>query len=266
MFADAVQLDGQHGPDLIAGGKEDKAQVGWFTAPADPHRIGQWVWHPIAAADWIMSLIPQDMDSDGDEDILVSNRSTTGPEVIPGHIHAGTSWLENPGIGPAQAELWPIHQITTDLYDVEFVASADVDGDGLEDVVTTAGSQHLIMISWRQSAAGTSWENIQIPAPSNVGKPKSVAVGDIDGDGKQDIVLATVPGGRATDMDGIMWASYDGSPRDPASWSFHRLSGIDGTKYDLVVLYDVDQDGDLDVITSEEYSRLGVIWYENPLH
>jgi hypothetical protein len=265
MFADAVQIDGKNGLDLIAGGKLANAQVGWFAAPPDPHRTGQWVWHPIAAADWVMSLIPQDMDADGDQDILVSNRSTTGPEVVSGHIHAGTSWLENPGTGPAQAELWPIHQITTGLYEVEFAALADVDGDGLDDVLTTANSQHLIMISWRRSAAATSWDNMQIPAPASVGDPKSLAVGDIDLDGRQDIVLATVPGAQGTSLDGIVWASHSGSPREATSWNFYQLSGIDGLKYDLVVLYDVDQDGDLDLITSEEIGQLGVIWYENPL-
>ena len=32
------------------------------------------------------------------------------------------------------------------------------------------------------------------------------------------------------------------------------------------VVDDLDDDGDLDVITCEETSNLGVIWYENPLH
>ena len=42
------------------------------------------------------------------------------------------------------------------------------------------------------------------------------------------------------------------------------LSGSDGTKHDLVALVDLDGDGDLDAITTEEVNNLGVIWYENP--
>jgi hypothetical protein len=48
------------------------------------------------------------------------------------------------------------------------------------------------------------------------------------------------------------------------------ISGAPGVKYDLVVLVDMDGDGDLDVLTSEETAEdgskkgLGVIWYENP--
>ena len=37
-----------------------------------------------------------------------------------------------------------------------------------------------------------------------------------------------------------------------------------GSKYDLVELIDLDDDGDLDVLTCEENVNLGVIWYENP--
>ena len=35
-------------------------------------------------------------------------------------------------------------------------------------------------------------------------------------------------------------------------------------KYDLVALLDLDNDGDLDAITTEEAKNLGVIWFENP--
>ena len=32
----------------------------------------------------------------------------------------------------------------------------------------------------------------------------------------------------------------------------------------LVQLFDIDRDGDLEVITCEERDNLGLIWYENP--
>jgi hypothetical protein len=35
-------------------------------------------------------------------------------------------------------------------------------------------------------------------------------------------------------------------------------------KHDLLEIVDLDDDGDLDVITTEEAKNLGVIWYENP--
>lgn len=35
-------------------------------------------------------------------------------------------------------------------------------------------------------------------------------------------------------------------------------------KFDRIVLIDLDDDGDLDVLTCEERQNLGIIWYENP--
>jgi hypothetical protein len=42
------------------------------------------------------------------------------------------------------------------------------------------------------------------------------------------------------------------------------LGGVDGVKHDLVEVLDLDDDGDLDVLTCEEVKNLGVFWYENP--
>ena len=48
------------------------------------------------------------------------------------------------------------------------------------------------------------------------------------------------------------------------SWSLQPISGVDGVKHDMIKLLDLDQDGDLDLLTCEEVKQLGVIWYENP--
>lgn len=47
-------------------------------------------------------------------------------------------------------------------------------------------------------------------------------------------------------------------------WMAHDVSGPEGVKLDLVMLYDVDGDGEIDIIACEEESGLGVVWYENP--
>lgn len=60
-----------------------------------------------------------------------------------------------------------------------------------------------------------------------------------------------------------MWMSYNKSPTENV-WEPHKIAGIEGSKFDLVELLDLDGDGDLDVITCEEGENIGVIWYENP--
>ena len=67
-----------------------------------------------------------------------------------------------------------------------------------------------------------------------------------------------------------MWLRFRGSPFQ-ADWDVFDVSGPEGIKFDLNLLLDVDADGDLDVINSEENDNardgkagLGVVWYENP--
>ena len=102
---------------------------------------------------------------------------------------------------------------------------------------------------------------------ATVGTPKAAAVGDIDLDGRQDIVLSTANarGGKG----GVVWLRARSSPFDAQCDAFD-ISGQEGIKFDLNLLLDVDRDGDLDVVNSEENDNasggpgLGVVWYENP--
>ncbi|TDI94862.1 MAG: hypothetical protein E2O77_00195 [Caldithrix sp.] len=114
-----------------------------------------------------------------------------------------------------------------------------------------------------------SWSEFRIRYPEKVGQPKSVAVGDIDMDGNPDLVFATefVFG----DGRGIVWLRFNQSPFD-STWQAFDISGSKGTKFDLSQLIDMDGDGDLDVVNTEEHhnaeggnSGLGLIWYENPV-
>ena len=60
-----------------------------------------------------------------------------------------------------------------------------------------------------------------------------------------------------------MWLSSL-SPPHGGTWTPHELSGIDGVKHDLLAVVDLDDDGDLDAITTEEVKHIGVIWYREP--
>ena len=58
---------------------------------------------------------------------------------------------------------------------------------------------------------------------------------------------------------------------DIPNWIARDISGPDGIKFDLNLLLDLDNDGDLDVINTEENNNsqggnagLGLVWYENP--
>jgi len=257
MFCVPVQLDGRHGVDLLAGGKARGAKVGWFQAPANPRNAAAWAWHPLIGASWIMSILAVDMDADGDADVLVSERRGKTP---------GCYWLANPGPGEKQAGSWPIHRIGPTDQQVMFLCTADLDRDGLTDVLV-AQKPREILFHRRKDKAGRDWESRAIPMPPTAGTAKAVAVGDIDRDGRDDIVFSCEQ--ASGDKSGVMWlrnAPPAGKASAPAlgSWLPRDISGPEGVKYDLVELIDLDADGDLDVLTCEEATNLGVIWYENP--
>lgn len=248
MFALPLDVDRAHGIDLVTGSKEAGAAVGWLEAPASPRDLAGWVWHPLLSAGWIMSLLPRDLDGDGDVDLVVTDRK--GPR-------RGCLWLENAG-----AAGWLEHRIgAVDADEVMFATVADVDSDGRDDVVVAVRGGP-IQLHRRTADASPTFETHLIDLPPGVGTGKAVAVGDLDGDGRQDLAFTCESADGA--LSGLRWLSPGVDPTARA-WRDHEIAGPEGVKFDLVELLDVDADGDLDALTTEERDLLGVVWYENPL-
>jgi hypothetical protein len=256
MFCLPLQVDGRGGIDLVLGGKGRDARVGWLSCPPEPRVLDGWTWHTMCEAGWIMSLIADDVDGDGDRDILLSDRKGAG---------RGVKWLENPGPGAARERPWPPHRLGGHDREVMFLAAADIDGDGLRDVLAAVAGKELLCLR-RTARAPPAWQEVSIALPAGCGTGKAAAVGDIDLDGRADIVF-TCEHARAAS--GVMWLARGGAPGTPLAacrWTPHDIAGTsEGAKYDLVELLDMDGDGDLDALTCEEQDGLGVVWYENPL-
>ena len=246
MFAVPMQVDGKFGPDLVAGGKGPNAEIGWMEAPAHPRDLAAWRWHPLRKVGWIMSILTLDMDADGDQDILFSDRKGE---------RSGIYWLENPGRAAPADQPWTEHTIGAVGREVMFLDVADFDGDGLHDVIASVKPRDVQVLR-RLGRDGLKWESQTITFPATVGTAKAVRVADVNNDGRVDIVYSAE---QATgELRGVAWMNV-------ADRTVHDISGAPGTKYDLMELYDFDADGDLDILTTEEVDGLGVIWYENPL-
>jgi hypothetical protein len=250
MFALPMRLEGKQA--LVAGGKGEHAAIGWFEPPAEARKLADWNWHALRPAGWVMSLVASDMDGDGDADIVFSDRKGA---------RCGAGWLENPGAMPRPAQTWREHAIGGTGLEAMFLHLTDLDRDGLDDVLLAVRPKQIHWLR-RLDRTGRAWASHLIPLPEGAGGAKAVTAGDMDRDGRLDLVFSCE--GATAPRHGVLWLSCAGA-FDAGQWTAHSVSGVDGVKHDLVELLDLDADGDLDVITTEEVKNLGIIWYENPL-
>lgn len=250
MYATPMDVDGKHGIDLVIGAKGSGAELGWLESPEDARLLSNWKWHPLVKVGWIMSINSVDMDGDGDLDILYTDRKSAT---------RGVHWLEN---NPAndQTQTWKQHTIGGTDREVMFLSLGDVNHDRLQDVAVAV---KYGPITWfeRKDQSGKNWSLHEVAMPATAGSGKGVAIVDVDLDGKNDFVYTCE---HSEKKEGVGWLK---APADPTSsdWTPQEISGaMHGIKFDLIQTLDLDQDGDLDIITCEERNNLGVIWYENP--
>ncbi|MDA7882169.1 VCBS repeat-containing protein [Akkermansiaceae bacterium] len=248
MYALPMQIDGKSGLDLVVSSKGKNGSVGWLEISKDARAVSDWKFHKLQEAGWIMSLIAVDMDRDGDDDVLISDRRGA---------KRGVYWLEYPGTeAVAEGKAWKRHDIGGHDREMKFISYGDLDQDGLNDVVALDKGS---VVWFRAQQSG--WSEHVIPLPEGVGGGKSTAVLDVNLDGKTDLVFSCE--GAAGPLSGMRWLSWQNSPFDK-KWQSHEVAGEPGLKYDRVVPCDVDGDGDLDLLCCEERDQLGVFWYENP--
>jgi hypothetical protein len=261
MFLYPQQLDGKFGTDFIAGGKRDreefpKAAIGWFQAPENPKKLDQWKWIPLAEVNWVMSIDVVDINQDGYPDIVYSERKGDQP---------GVKWLEHP---KDLSQPWTLHTLGDQGTTVLFMTRDDLDEDGLEDIIVIKEKDGVKFIQ-KQSADGSAWKTHTIAFPERVGsRGKAVTVADLNNDGKKDIILSFEQAGEQ--KSGVIYLTYTHTVFD-STWNRHEVSGDLGIKFDLIPVLDMDNDGDLDILTTEENNNakngnagLGLIWYENP--
>lgn len=264
MFSRTMDVNGDGRTDLIAGAKNSGATVSWIEAPPTPRVAAGWTRHTMTAAGWIMSLEFEDMDGDGDTDVLISDRRGGGAAQA-------ARWLEHPGASSPNLRLvWTSHTIAGLGEEVMFLDVVDIDADGLRDVVIPVLEEAHTPNDWllarRLDASGLHWSVTRRAFPAGTGEAKSFRAADINRDGRTDLVAAF--GDAISPAEGVCWLAHDGDSIGGA-WRAWPVSGGAGEKFDLVQALDLDGDGDLDLITTDEDENkdsngLGLLVYENP--
>jgi len=159
-----------------------------------------------------------------------------------------------PQAGPQIMQALPSYLVGQEV-EPNYVAVADVNGDGLADVIMQAGAATDILYG---SADGTLAVNNTISGFV----PWSLAVGDVDGDGTVDLVgPSSDNGGAGTTTVNVMLG--DGHGNFQPAISSPPFPGIYPGPAQLV---DLDGDGKLDLVLSVEQTPSGILallWLKN---
>ena len=228
--------------DLIAGGRNELVfthgkELFAVTLPDDPAHTPWPLWR-IADDNEEEGIALGDLDADGDLDVFAQDEDG----------HASVCYL-NPG-GEGRGT-WPRRTLGTSREWLDRLALADLDGDGVAELITTEETQDwdwnaAVYVHRAPATADGVWHGESIARLRSV---NSLDVGDVDGDGDLDLVVAEhtdqrIATGAPDNATVLLLNEGAGQPWRTEWIDIGPRSSHLGAK-----LVDLDLDGDLDLVS-----------------
>ena len=222
-----VNHDGK--TDILAGSY-------WFEAPAwKAHLLHADTLNPVPQYSTTFLNYSMDVNNDGWIDLIRFDQ--------PGGV---CLWYENP---KNKDVLWRRHMTLPDA-GIENPAFVDADSDGRKDIICNdIVAKQVIWLKSPVAQNDTVWKRFIISSDSKLATDRythGLGWGDINKDGKNDVIIKSG-----------WWQAPDNVKQE--HWQFHAADlGADCAN---MYVYDVDEDGDEDIISSSAHNY-GVWWHE----
>jgi putative membrane-bound dehydrogenase-like protein len=239
IATDVYYSEGVSTGDINGDGKVDVVHGPyWFEGPA--FKVAHEIYPAKAQrregyADNFFSWV-YDFDGDGRNDVL-----TAGFPGTPAYVY------QNPG--PAGwNKIWTKHEVF-DWVSNEAPQFTDIVGDDRPELVCTRdGHFGYVTVDWEKPFSTWTFHAIS-PSITSKRFGHGLGIGDINGDGRLDMLMKDGWFAQPRDLSG-----------DPA-WKLHKFPFAAAGGAEMYA-YDVDGDGDQDVITSLAAHTYGLAWYE----
>lgn len=168
------------------------------------------------------------------------------PDILASNIESGLRPIDLYVNPKGESRRWTKYR-AIDKVSTELVLMKDIDGDGKPEIIF-GGNGKYSYAKPDPNDISARWLITPVSAQLDRVNPHGMGVGDINGDGRMDLV---VPNG---------WYEQPAKGQEGKPWTFHE--GNFGNGGAEIGVYDVNGDGLNDVVTSMEAHGFGLAWFE----